>query len=101
MKITAAPLVTLVKKLPAPRLPKTVLLAPPPKTAPISAPLPRCNRTTPMSSCEPYWVVARWEDCSSRALTSPTRKVEPVTRAGRGDESSSADVRESWIVAGG
>jgi hypothetical protein len=41
----AAPVVSRVRKLPAPLLPKIVLLAPP-KTAPMSAPLPACRRTT-------------------------------------------------------
>ena len=41
-----AAVVSLERKLPAPRLPKTVELPPPPKTAPISAPLPRCSSTT-------------------------------------------------------
>jgi hypothetical protein len=41
----AIPVVILVKKFPAPELPKTVWLEPP-KTAPTSAPLPVCRRTT-------------------------------------------------------
>src|SRR6188472_2595408 len=45
MKTMAAPVVRRVRKLPAPLLPKIVLLAPP-KTAPMSAPLPACRRTT-------------------------------------------------------
>jgi hypothetical protein len=42
---TAIPVVILVRKFPAPELPKTVWLEPP-KTAPTSAPLPVCRRTT-------------------------------------------------------
>src|SRR5262245_20651243 len=38
MKTIAQPLVSFVRKFPAPRLPNTVELAPPPNTAPISAP---------------------------------------------------------------
>jgi len=45
-KRTAAPTVTLLKKVAAPRPPKTVWLDPP-KAAPISAPFPDCNRTAP------------------------------------------------------
>ncbi len=45
MKTIAAPVVRWVRKLPAPLLPKIVELAPP-KTAPMSAPLPVWRRTT-------------------------------------------------------
>jgi len=45
-KRTAAPTVTLLKKVAAPRPPKTVWLDPP-KAAPMSAPFPDCNRTAP------------------------------------------------------
>ena len=44
MKTTAAPVVSRVRKLPAPLLPKMVVLAPP-NTASMSAPLPACRRT--------------------------------------------------------
>jgi hypothetical protein len=50
MKMIAAPVVSLVRKLPAPRLPNTVVPAPPTKTAPISAPFPRCSSTTTIST---------------------------------------------------
>jgi hypothetical protein len=43
IKITAAPMVTLLRNVPGPRLPKTVWLDPP-NAAPISAPLPACNK---------------------------------------------------------
>jgi hypothetical protein len=43
----AMPVVSRVKKLPAPLLPKIVALDPP-NTAPTSAPLPVCNKTTSM-----------------------------------------------------
>src|SRR5215831_780189 len=46
MKTAAAPAVSLVRKFPAPRLPKSVAPAPPPKTAPTCAPLPRWSSTT-------------------------------------------------------
>src|SRR5438046_1394285 len=49
MKTIAAPVVRRVRKLPAPLLPKMVVLAPP-KTAPMSAPLPACSRTVRMST---------------------------------------------------
>jgi hypothetical protein len=45
MKTIAAAVVALLKKVDAPVLPKRVWLAPPPKAAPISAPLPVCNNT--------------------------------------------------------
>jgi hypothetical protein len=45
MKTIAIPVVSLVRKFPAPLLPKIVELDPP-NTAPISAPLPVCSRTT-------------------------------------------------------
>jgi hypothetical protein len=45
MKMIAAAVVSLVRKLPAPVLPKTVELEPP-KTAPMSAPFPVWRRTT-------------------------------------------------------
>ena len=45
MKAIAVPAVSLVKKLPAPLEPKSVWL-PPPKTAPMSAPLPVWSSTT-------------------------------------------------------
>ena len=48
MKTIAMPVVKRVKKLPAPLLPKMVELEPP-KTAPISAPLPVCSSTTRIS----------------------------------------------------
>jgi hypothetical protein len=48
MKTIAIPVVSLVRKLPAPLLPKIVELEPP-NTAPISAPLPVCNKTTKIS----------------------------------------------------
>ena len=47
IKTIAIPVVSLVRKFPAPLLPKIVELEPP-NTAPISAPLPCCNRTTKM-----------------------------------------------------
>jgi len=43
IKINAAPTVTLLRKVPGPRLPKTVWLDPP-NAAPISAPFPACKR---------------------------------------------------------
>ena len=43
------PVVNRVRKLPAPLLPKTVVLEPPPKAAPMSVPLPVCSSTTTMS----------------------------------------------------
>src|SRR5436309_10584877 len=46
IKIVAATAVILLRKVPAPREPKTVWLEPP-KAAPISAPLPDCSRMTP------------------------------------------------------
>jgi hypothetical protein len=46
MKIIAIAVVSFVRKFPAPLLPKIVELEPPPKTAPISAPLPVCSKTT-------------------------------------------------------
>ena len=46
MKIVAATAVILLRKVPAPRDPKTVWLEPP-KAAPISAPFPDCSRMTP------------------------------------------------------
>src|SRR4029453_11685778 len=46
MNTTAAPVVGLVRKLPAPRPPNIVAPPPPPNTAPPLAPLPRCNSTT-------------------------------------------------------
>src|SRR5579862_467281 len=46
MKTIAMPVVRRVRKFPAPLLPKIVELLPP-NTAPISAPLPCCNNTTP------------------------------------------------------
>ena len=45
MKTTAVAVVSRVKKVPAPELPKTVELEPP-KTAPMSAPFPVCSNTT-------------------------------------------------------
>jgi hypothetical protein len=45
MKTTAIPVVSRVRKFPAPLLPKIVELDPP-NTAPISAPLPVCKSTT-------------------------------------------------------
>ena len=45
MKTIAMPLVSFVRKFPAPLLPKMVALDPP-KTAPTSAPLPVCSNTT-------------------------------------------------------
>jgi hypothetical protein len=51
MKMTAAPVVSLDRKLCAPRGPKTVLEAPP-KAAPISAPLPFCKRTMDIKIAE-------------------------------------------------
>jgi hypothetical protein len=45
MKTMAMPVVSLLKKFPAPLLPKIVELEPP-KTAPTSAPFPVCNKTT-------------------------------------------------------
>ena len=47
MKTIAIPVVNLVRKLPAPLLPKIVELEPP-NTAPISA-LPVCSKTTRIS----------------------------------------------------
>jgi hypothetical protein len=47
MKTTAAAVVTLLRKVAAPLLPKSVWLDPP-KAAPISAPLPLWSRTTPI-----------------------------------------------------
>src|SRR5881396_4013358 len=46
IKIVAATAVSLLRKVPAPREPKTVWLEPP-NAAPISAPLPDCSRMTP------------------------------------------------------
>jgi len=46
-KRAAAPTVTLLKKVAAPRLPKTVWLDPP-KAAPMSAPFPDWSKTTPI-----------------------------------------------------
>ena len=43
MKIIAAMVVALLKNVEAPVLPKSVWLEPPPKAAPISAPLPVCH----------------------------------------------------------
>ncbi len=48
MKTIAMPVVSLVRKFPAPLLPKMVELEPP-NTAPISAPLPVWSSTTKMS----------------------------------------------------
>ncbi len=45
IKTMAATVVALPKKVEAPLLPKSVWLDPPPKAAPISAPLPVCNST--------------------------------------------------------
>ena len=50
MNITAAPVVILERKVAAPRLPKIVWLEPPPKPAPISAPLPVCSSTMRISA---------------------------------------------------
>jgi hypothetical protein len=46
IKSTATADVNLLKKVAAPRPPKTVWLEPPPKVAPMSAPLPLCRSTT-------------------------------------------------------
>src|SRR5258706_1110366 len=46
MNTIAAPVVSLVRKLPAPRPPNIVAPPPPPNTAPTCAPLPRCKSTT-------------------------------------------------------
>src|SRR5262245_2982140 len=46
MNTVAAPAVSLVRKLPAPRPPNIVAPPPPPNTAPTCAPLPRWSRTT-------------------------------------------------------
>src|SRR5437870_2104937 len=46
MNTIAAPVVSLVRKFPAPRPPNIVAPPPPPNTAPTCAPLPRCNSTT-------------------------------------------------------
>src|SRR5712664_3137375 len=51
MKTIAAPVVRRVRKFPAPLLPKIVVLAPP-KTAPMSAPLPACSRTVRTSTTQ-------------------------------------------------
>jgi hypothetical protein len=45
IKIIAVALVSFVNRLPAPEVPKSVWLEPP-NTAPTSAPLPCCNKTT-------------------------------------------------------
>ena len=45
IKITAAPVVALLKKVEAPVLPNSVWLPPPPKAAPISAPFPVWSKT--------------------------------------------------------
>ncbi len=45
MKTIAAAVVSLLRKVAAPLLPKRVWLEPP-KAAPISAPLPLCSKTT-------------------------------------------------------
>src|SRR5258705_10238859 len=46
MNTIAAPVVSLVRKFPAPRAPNIVAPPPPPNTAPTCAPLPRCSSTT-------------------------------------------------------
>src|SRR5688572_15639178 len=46
MNTIAAPVVSLVRKFPAPRPPNIVAPPPPPNTAPTCAPLPRCRSTT-------------------------------------------------------
>jgi hypothetical protein len=48
MNTVAKPAVSRVRKLPAPDEPNTVLLLPP-NTAPMSAPRPCCNKTTPIN----------------------------------------------------
>jgi hypothetical protein len=49
IKIPAAAVVSLPRKLPGPRGPNTVWLAPP-NAAPMPAPLPACNSTTRISA---------------------------------------------------
>src|SRR5438105_10772390 len=59
IKIVAATAVSLLRKVPAPREPKTVWLEPP-KAAPISAPLPDCNRMTPtMIKATRIWAMVK------------------------------------------
>lgn len=50
MKITAAPVVILLRNDVPPPAPKTDWLPLLPKEAPISAPFPDCNRTTPIKN---------------------------------------------------
>ena len=52
MKTMAAPAVALLRNVEAPALPKSVLLDPPPKAAPMSAPFPVWRRTITMSATQ-------------------------------------------------
>jgi len=51
IKITARTMITFPKKLTAPAGPKKVL-TPPPKEAPVLAPLPTCNKITLVSKMQ-------------------------------------------------
>ena len=50
MKTTAATVVSLLRNVDAPVLPKRVWLEPPPNAAPMSAPLPVCSSTIMISA---------------------------------------------------
>ena len=52
MNMMAAPVVALLRNVDAPVLPKRVWLPPPPKAAPISAPLPVWSKTIMMSATQ-------------------------------------------------
>lgn len=52
IKTTAATVVALLRKVDAPVLPNRVWLPPPPKAAPISAPLPVCSSTIMISAMQ-------------------------------------------------
>ena len=52
MKMIAAIVVALLKNVEAPVLPKSVWLEPPPKAAPMSAPLPVCKSTIKISAIQ-------------------------------------------------
>ena len=58
MKTIAAPVVALLKKVEAPVLPNNVWLDPPPKAAPMSAPLPVWSSTIMISAMQTStWII--------------------------------------------
>jgi hypothetical protein len=65
IKITAAIVVSLLKKVDAPAPPNRVWLAPPPKAAPISAPLPVCRSTINIKAkATTMWIIIMKFDIS-------------------------------------